>query len=85
MEFVPGGPLLDYLRARKRLHAADAARLLGQLVSGLDYCHRKSVVHRRVWAALKCGRGEGLDFLCRCKFMMGFCVGQITLEVSTRV
>lgn len=58
MEHAPNGSLLDYVRARKRCGEADAAYILQQIVAGLQYCHRREVVHRWVgcilwgWGAL---------------------------------
>ena len=48
MEHAPNGSLLDYVRARKRLAEPDAAFILQQVVAGLEYCHRREVVHRDV-------------------------------------
>ncbi len=46
MEHAPNGSLLDYVRARKRLAESDAAFILQQVMAGLEYCHRREVVHR---------------------------------------
>jgi serine/threonine protein kinase len=46
MEHAPNGSLLDYVRSRKRLAEADAAFILQQIMAGLEYCHRREVVHR---------------------------------------
>lgn len=46
MEWAPSGSLLDYVRARKRLQETDAAYIFQQIVAGLEYCHRREVVHR---------------------------------------
>jgi 5'-AMP-activated protein kinase catalytic alpha subunit len=48
MELATGGTLLDYIKKQKSLQKSEAARLLAQLVSGLDYCHRRGVVHRDI-------------------------------------
>jgi serine/threonine protein kinase len=46
MEYAPNQSLLDYVRSRKRLAEGKAALVLQQIVAGLQYCHRKEVVHR---------------------------------------
>ncbi len=46
MEHAPAGSLLDYVRSRKRLAESDAIHVLQQIVVGLEYCHRREVVHR---------------------------------------
>ncbi|KAG1668458.1 hypothetical protein FOA52_005231 [Chlamydomonas sp. UWO 241] len=48
MELTPNGSLLDYVRARKRMREPDAAHALQQIVAGLEFCHKREVVHRDV-------------------------------------
>lgn len=48
MEYAPNGSLLDYVRARKRLHETEACYFFQQVVAGLSYCHGREVVHRDV-------------------------------------
>jgi serine/threonine protein kinase len=48
MEHAPGGSLLDFVRARKRLAEADAVPILQQVVASLAYCHAREVVHRDI-------------------------------------
>ncbi|EFJ49603.1 hypothetical protein VOLCADRAFT_42482, partial [Volvox carteri f. nagariensis] len=48
MEHAPAGSLLDYVRARKRLPEADACVFFQQIVSSLEYCHSREVVHRDI-------------------------------------
>ena len=48
MEHAPNQSLLDYVRSRKRLAEGKAALILQQIVAGLQYCHRREVVHRCV-------------------------------------
>eukprot|EP00826_Nyctotherus_ovalis_P063202 TRINITY_DN9248_c0_g2_i1.p1 TRINITY_DN9248_c0_g2~~TRINITY_DN9248_c0_g2_i1.p1 ORF type:complete len:376 (+),score=75.05 TRINITY_DN9248_c0_g2_i1:265-1392(+) len=47
-EHVKGGSLCDYLRRvpSKKLCEQEAKRLFRQIVSAMEYCHSKSVVHR---------------------------------------
>lgn len=41
-----GGELFDHILAHRYLKEADAAKLFAQLVSGVNYLHQKSIVHR---------------------------------------
>jgi transcriptional regulator with GAF, ATPase, and Fis domain/tetratricopeptide (TPR) repeat protein len=57
-EYMAGGTLAERLRAApgQRLAAADAARLMGEIVAGLAHAHAHGVVHRdlkpdNVWLA----------------------------------
>jgi len=46
MEYASGGELFDHLVKNGRMREPDARMLFRQLVSAIEYCHRKSVVHR---------------------------------------
>ncbi|EDV49533.1 MAP/microtubule affinity-regulating kinase 3 [Drosophila erecta] len=46
MEYVSGGELFDHLVKNGRMREYDARVLFRQLVSAIEYCHRKSIVHR---------------------------------------
>lgn len=46
MEYISGGELFDYIVERGRLEEDEARRFFQQIISGIDYCHRMSVVHR---------------------------------------
>ncbi|XP_043652645.1 MAP/microtubule affinity-regulating kinase 3 [Drosophila teissieri] len=46
MEYVSGGELFDYLVKNGRMRERDARVLFRQLVSAIEYCHSKSIVHR---------------------------------------
>ena len=48
MEYADGGSLLDYVRRRKRLPEAEAAKFAYQTCLALDRCHRSGVAHRDV-------------------------------------
>ena len=50
MEYVQGGSLHGYLkqRALRRLEEAEARRVFVQIVTGLQYCHAKSIAHRDI-------------------------------------
>src|SRR5918997_3829875 len=48
MEFVDGPSCAEILRELGRLDPADAVSILTQACRGLDYAHRKGVVHRDV-------------------------------------
>lgn len=43
MEYAPGGSLLDYVRAKRRLPESEAAHLLQQMVAALEHCHEHEV------------------------------------------
>ena len=46
MEYVSGGDLSTYLEAKGRLTEGEARGLFRQLVSALQHCHQRGVVHR---------------------------------------
>lgn len=46
MEFIEGGNLRDFIRIRKALSPADAARCLYDICSGLEYALTLSITHR---------------------------------------
>ncbi|EDW96910.1 MAP/microtubule affinity-regulating kinase 3 [Drosophila yakuba] len=46
MEYVSGGELFDHLVKNGRMQERDARVLFRQLVSAIEYCHSKSIVHR---------------------------------------
>lgn len=50
MEYVEGGSLHTYLREKpnRRLEEADAQRIFKQIMTALQYCHRKSIAHRDI-------------------------------------
>lgn len=43
---MSGGELFDHILANRYLKEKDAQKLFAQLVSGVDYLHRKHIVHR---------------------------------------
>lgn len=43
---TPGGELFDHILASRYLREKDAQKLFAQLVSGVDYLHKKHIVHR---------------------------------------
>lgn len=45
-ELCNGGELFDEIIARGRFEEKDAAVILKQLLSAINYCHRKNVCHR---------------------------------------
>ncbi|ORY97418.1 kinase-like domain-containing protein, partial [Syncephalastrum racemosum] len=46
LEYASGGELFEYILAHRSLKEKDARRLFAQLVSSVQYMHRKKVVHR---------------------------------------
>ncbi len=48
LEYVPGISLDERLKARPPLTAPEAAGLSGQIAAGLDYAHRRGIVHRDI-------------------------------------
>lgn len=45
-EHAARGEIFDHLVANGRMKEEEAARVFAQIVSAVDYCHRKGVVHR---------------------------------------
>ncbi|HEX3050967.1 MAG TPA: serine/threonine-protein kinase [Aggregatilineaceae bacterium] len=48
LEYISGGSLMDRLQQPTRITLQQAARLLSQVASGLDYAHRQGIIHRDV-------------------------------------
>lgn len=48
MEFMPGGSLSERLKRISHIKLGASARLISQIASGLDYAHRKDIVHRDI-------------------------------------
>ena len=46
MEYADSGHLMDYLLKKIRVTEVDALKLFYQILAGLEYCHRKQIVHR---------------------------------------
>lgn len=46
LDFANGGELFDHILAHRYLKEKDAAKLFAQLISGVDYLHKKKIVHR---------------------------------------
>lgn len=45
-EHAARGEIFDHLVANGRMKEEEAARVFAQIISAVDYCHRKGVVHR---------------------------------------
>lgn len=45
-EYASRGEIFDHLVANGRMKEEEAARVFAQIVSAVDYCHSKGVVHR---------------------------------------
>lgn len=48
MELCAGGDLLNYVRKRRRLHENQAKVIFGQLLSAIDHCHQRGILHRDI-------------------------------------
>ena len=46
MEYASGGEVFDYIVANHRVKEAEASRYFHQIISGVEYLHKLSVVHR---------------------------------------
>ncbi|KAI8984603.1 kinase-like domain-containing protein, partial [Mycotypha africana] len=46
LQCATGGELFDYILAHRYLKEKDASRLFAQLISGVNYMHKKHIVHR---------------------------------------
>nr|XP_023028596.1 serine/threonine-protein kinase MARK1-like [Leptinotarsa decemlineata] len=46
MEYVSGGDLFDYLESHGRMEEPEARAKFMQIVSAVEYCHEKGIVHR---------------------------------------
>lgn len=46
LDLAEGGELLDQIIERGEFSEVDAAKIVKQVVEGLDYLHKKGVVHR---------------------------------------
>lgn len=45
-ELCTGGELFDKISEQKNFNETDAAKILKQILSGINYCHQRKVVHR---------------------------------------
>ncbi|XP_953450.1 serine/threonine kinase, putative [Theileria annulata] len=52
MEYVDGGELFDYISQNSRLSEVEAIRIFRQILSAVDFCHRKMVTNLQVLASL---------------------------------
>ncbi|XP_029654345.1 cyclin-dependent kinase 10-like [Octopus sinensis] len=48
LEYAPHGELFDLLQRRKRLNNASSATIVCQIISALQYCHKRGVIHRDI-------------------------------------
>ncbi|KAJ3021610.1 MAP microtubule affinity-regulating kinase 1 [Thoreauomyces humboldtii] len=46
LEYASGGEVLDYIVAHERLKESEARKFFYEVVSALDYCHQRNIVHR---------------------------------------
>lgn len=45
-EYAAKGEIFDHLVDHGRMKEEEAARLFGQILSAIDFCHSKGIVHR---------------------------------------
>ena len=48
MEFLPGGNLCSYVKAKRRISEGELQPLLVQLATALDHMHSLNIVHRDI-------------------------------------
>ena len=48
LEYSGGGDLLQFVKTRSKLTESESAQILNQLLSGLQACHDKNIIHRDV-------------------------------------
>ncbi len=48
MEFVPGGSVQDLLNNKRKIPIAETVRMILDAARGLEYAHRKEIIHRDV-------------------------------------
>lgn len=46
MELARGGDLLDLIKGRIAIPEREACHLFAEIVNGVEYCHRRNVIHR---------------------------------------
>ncbi|UKK02962.2 serine/threonine kinase [Theileria orientalis] len=46
MEYVDGGELFDYVLQRNKLGEVDAIRIFRQIISAVNFCHKRMLCHR---------------------------------------
>lgn len=49
VEYVQNGELFEYLMTKGRLNEDEARKMFQQLISGIEYCHARRVVHRDLY------------------------------------
>uniref|UniRef100_A0A7N8Y1T2 non-specific serine/threonine protein kinase n=1 Tax=Mastacembelus armatus TaxID=205130 RepID=A0A7N8Y1T2_9TELE len=62
MEYASGGEVFDYLVAHGRMKEKEARAKFRQIVSAVEYCHQKRIVHRDLKVAFTVG--SKLDTFC---------------------
>jgi serine/threonine protein kinase len=53
MEHLAAGELYDHILQQGRLTEAEAGRLFGQVVSAIQHCHQRGIVHRSVGSSIQ--------------------------------
>ena len=48
MELCAGGDLLNYVRKRKKLEEGESKILFKQIIQGLEYIHKRRILHRDI-------------------------------------
>lgn len=50
MQYAPGGDLFEYVTKKGKLKEKEAKRIFQQVVSVIEYCHKRDIIHRDIKA-----------------------------------
>ncbi len=49
MEYADGGELSTYVKNKGKLAEEEARQYFRQILAGVEYCHRKQIIHRDLY------------------------------------